>query len=349
MLEGCLCGLLNACERTQDVDRAEQWLRAAEPVIRKGNLVAVGGHCRAHYAGVLVNAGRWDAAETELRSAVQLLADRDALRDSALCRLADLRLRQGRIEQAAALLADLEYHDDAIAPLARLQLAMDRPRVAIELVDRYLSVGGRPDYVEGPLLAVSVQAHLALGEIDAANRCRDRLAALAVAQSTPALHGLAALASAQVCVATGNGDARSCWHEAITYFGSAKMPLERATARLQLARLSADDRADVAVSEASAAFRDLSELGALRAADEAAALLRSLGAPVPPGPKRGAGLTRREEEVLELLGHGLTNTEIGARLFISSKTVEHHVGRVLVKLAVRSTRGSRRPRGSHRK
>jgi tetratricopeptide (TPR) repeat protein len=116
VLEGCLCGLLNACERTHDIDRAEQWLRAAEPVIRRANLVAVGGHCRAHYAGILVAAGRWDAAETELRRAVEVLAGRDALRDSALCRLADLRLRQGRLDEAQALLADLEHHEDAIVP-----------------------------------------------------------------------------------------------------------------------------------------------------------------------------------------------------------------------------------------
>jgi DNA-binding CsgD family transcriptional regulator len=77
-------------------------------------------------------------------------------------------------------------------------------------------------------------------------------------------------------------------------------------------------------------------MGATRAADEAAALLRSLGAPARSGPKRDAGLTKREAEVLALVGHGLSNGEIGARLFISAKTVEHHVGRILAKLGVRS-------------
>ena len=39
---------------------------------------------------------------------------------------------------------------------------------------------------------------------------------------------------------------------------------------------------------------------------------------------------------LDLLGHGLYNTEIGGRLFISPKTVEHHVGRILSKLGLRN-------------
>jgi DNA-binding NarL/FixJ family response regulator len=40
--------------------------------------------------------------------------------------------------------------------------------------------------------------------------------------------------------------------------------------------------------------------------------------------------------VLELVREGLTNAEIGERLYISPKTAEHHVGRVLTKLGVRT-------------
>ena len=48
-----------------------------------------------------------------------------------------------------------------------------------------------------------------------------------------------------------------------------------------------------------------------------------------------ADLTGRERDVLELVCRGATNAEIGQELFISPKTVEHHVGRILTKLGAR--------------
>jgi DNA-binding NarL/FixJ family response regulator len=59
------------------------------------------------------------------------------------------------------------------------------------------------------------------------------------------------------------------------------------------------------------------------------------------GPRRSTmdnpgQLTSRQIEILELLTDGLTNAEIAARLYITPKTVAHHVSAILGKLDVRS-------------
>ncbi|HTI33707.1 MAG TPA: helix-turn-helix transcriptional regulator, partial [Miltoncostaea sp.] len=67
-----------------------------------------------------------------------------------------------------------------------------------------------------------------------------------------------------------------------------------------------------------------------------AALLRRLGVAGRATGRGAEGLTAREAEVLALLGAGLSNAGIAERLVISPKTAEHHVGRVLAKLGLRS-------------
>lgn len=81
-------------------------------------------------------------------------------------------------------------------------------------------------------------------------------------------------------------------------------------------------------------------LGAAPAADWARQRLRQLGVSQMPRGRRAstlahpAGLTARETEILTLLAQHLTNPQIGDRLFVSAKTVEHHVSSILGKLDV---------------
>lgn len=337
VVEGIFCSLFYACERVLDVVRAEQWLRMADDLVRRRQLTGIGGYCRAHYGGILTAAGRWEEAEAALTAAAELFAPEHVrIRGNVLCRLADLQVRQGRLEEAAQLLQGLEQHEDAVRPLAALHLARGELALAQDVLERVLERGGLVDAVEGPLLALLADVHLASGLLGEAAQAVERLAALARQQSGIYLRAVAALARGRLCVASGSADAAACLHEALSAFDEAQMPVELAQARLELARAHAASRPAVAVAEASAALETFRRAHAGRLADKAAELLRSLGAaPGPPGRGRDV-LTRRETDVLELLGHGLTNTEIGGRLFISPKTVEHHVGRILAKLGLRT-------------
>ena len=181
-----------------------------------------------------------------------------------------------------------------------------------------------------------VDVLLEQGDLEDATRVAGRLDRMASGQRGPYLRAAAALAKGRVCLASGQGDAapacrtrwrgsrgRSCrWSwpgRAWSWPGRSPEPMP-----------------EVAVAEAKAALEEFERLEAARHADAAGALLRSLGAPVRTGPKGIGALTRREAEVLELLGAGLSNPEIADRLYITRKTVEHHVGRLLAKLGLRN-------------
>ena len=90
-----------------------------------------------------------------------------------------------------------------------------------------------------------------------------------------------------------------------------------------------------------AALAIFDRLGARPAAAALRAQLRAAGARVPKGPRSATlenplGLTKRQVEILALLAEGLSNGEIAARLHISRKTADHHVGAILGKLNVHS-------------
>ena len=102
---------------------------------------------------------------------------------------------------------------------------------------------------------------------------------------------------------------------------------------------------DTGTAEGTRAGLDLLDrLGADHVAAKVRHDLRRDGATTVPSRRRSAtlanpaGLTSRQVEILGLLGDGSTNAEIARRLFISTKTVDHHVSALLSKLHVTSRR-----------
>ncbi|HEV2891745.1 MAG TPA: LuxR C-terminal-related transcriptional regulator [Frankiaceae bacterium] len=323
------CKMLHACEVTSDVRRAEEWLGLADRWVERSGRVPIRAICRTHYGGVLTAAGRWDEAEAELRESVELY-DRSyrALRGAAVVRLGALRVRQGRLAEAGELLAEAEHDAYAVRPLVELHVARGEPDLAVARVERFLREHARDD---GALLLLAVRAHLARGDRTAAVAASARLDALAAATDHPAV-------AATACHARGlvGEDAVRHLEAAVAAFAAQRLPLEEARARLDLASVLAADGSAMAVVEARGALATFQALRAARDADAATSLLRRLGVRGHSGPRGSGVLTPREEEVLALLGDGLSNADIAARLFVSPRTAEHHVSNILAKLGLGS-------------
>jgi len=340
------CSLLSSCDRSGDLRRAEEWTRLIDRLVfeRAGERpVVLHTHCRVAYGSVLWSAGNWQEAEKVMLEALGPNASRSlGHRIDVTARLAELRIDQGRTEEAARMVGP--YAEDVMmcVPVARIHLSRSEHELAVAVVRRGLRAFVGDASKRGPLLSIAVRAELGRGDHDAAAGAAGELAALAEGTDSAAIHGEAQLARGRVAMATGEATvAATCLGEAGRSFDRAERPLPAAVARLELAHALAEggNRPD-AIIEARAALGVFQRLGANPAADRTAALLRGLGdatrvRPVDHAATVGS-LTRREAEVLALIREGLTNPQIGERLFISAKTAEHHVGRVLAKLGVKS-------------
>ena len=124
------------------------------------------------------------------------------------------------------------------------------------------------------------------------------------------------------------------WQRTVDEFGYGNR-YEQARSRWWLAEaLLAADQRDAAAAEARAAHTVAVELGArpLQRAVEALARRGRLDTGITAPESTGGGLTPREHEVLVLLAEGLTNRQIGQRLYIAEKTASVHVSNILAKL-----------------
>jgi len=331
------CMTMVVCGSCFDLERATQWVQALERFIDRYGCPFLYAECRTYYGRVLFENGDWPAAEALLTEAISMSEGVfQSPHAFASGTLAELRLAQGRVEDAARVLRGVEGREEAAAAAASLHLERGEPSAAAAVLRRRLAATSQDRLDAAAVIELLGEAEIALLDGDAAIERGRALVALGAVHECHLIvaHGerLLGRAFAPRDVTT------ACAHleAALAAFIQAGIPYRTAQTRLLLARLLADSDREVAGAEARAALSVFEDLGAGRDADAAAALMRDLGVKAArTGPKNVGRLTRREQEVLALLGEGLSNPEIAQRLFVSRKTVEHHVARILAKLGLR--------------
>lgn len=231
----------------------------------------------------------------------------------------------------------------AAAGQAAVRLAQHRPRdawAAAAAAVHELRSAGAWARATG-LVPVAVEAAVACGERSAAAVLADDVAAEVAHRDAPAaaaeLHlvrGLLLRERDAPAAAESFEAARAAWQD-------IGRPYECARAAERLAGVLAASDPAGAAAHLDRCLEEYTRLGATSDASRCRHALRGTGwSPPSSRGRRGYGeqLSPREREVADLLSQGLTNQAIAEALFLSPRTVEHHVSRVLAKLGV--SRGS---------
>ena len=334
-----LCYLMDACDRVRDYGRASEWCSRIKDFVESRGLGAFYAVCRPHYAAVLMWRGHWDEAEGHLVESQRAVAEQwPPMVTESIVRMAELRWRQGRWDEAEQLFKRVEH--EGLSQLGRAELALSLGNTArsVDLVEQYLRRMPRENRIERASgLELMARAQTARGDVDAAEEALNELRDIAGRVQTAPFLGWTFAASGTVSAARGaHDDARRELEDAVYQFDKSGAPFEAGRARVELARaLRALGRTPNAAEEAQMALDAFRRLGAEREADRAVALLAELGAAAAPASSSTAdpaGLTARERDILRLIASGKSNQEIAAELVLSLRTVERHLSNIYDKI-----------------
>jgi len=303
--------------------------------------------------------GEWEGLETDAREVVDHQPDVPSL-VQATAVLGHLALADGRTEEAVRLLADavdraarcgaLPTLGTAAASLARLCLGQGDPDGARAHVGPPLEIlAAKGIWVWGTgLLPVAVATLLACDAAEGADEVCRRFAAGIRGRDAPAARAALAACDATVLEASGRpGEGAGRFARAEAAWRDVGRPYDEALAAEGRARclLRATDGVGTSRSEAEVsglhALAIFHRLGATWDEARVQRVLREHDVSVPyqrRGGRRSYGteLSPREHEVVDLAADGLTSARIAARLFLSPRTVDHHLARALRKLGMAS-------------
>lgn len=332
-----LCQLMAACERTKDFDRARQWCERVQRVSEERTFPALLAICRPHYASVLMWHGHWKEAEEHLVAAdTELMEFMPPYLTEASVRLAALRLRQGRWDEAETLFTETD-HPAARLGAAELSAMRGDLEAAYDLVERYIRQIPEADRLErAAALELLARCQAKLGRFSEAADTIVLLREIADSVATAPLRGSAAYAEATLAAQRGDLEsAQRSFEDAVDLFKAGGAPFESARARIDLAEtLAHRHRREAANREAEAARQALLEMGAAKEAERASRLLASIAQSPAGEAPNDLGFTAREMDVLGLLSAGRSNQEIAADLVLSVRTVERHISNIYQKLGL---------------
>lgn len=309
------CQLLGVCSRVRDYDRATQWCERIEVLCERLNIWAVLSVARCFYAPILIGRGKLVEAERMLIAAeiaYRTTAPHHARQAQAW--LADVRVRQGRIDDARRLLDRAEPEPSCRLTRAALALSAGDLDSAAEHAGTFLRQADGAWHVErAAALELLGRAEARRGRIEEAEVALESLERLEATVHTSPLRGSALLVRAALAESRGDlPGAQVALGDAADVLERGHTPYEAGCARLELARvLALLERRDDAERERSRGEQTLRDLRG----------------------NAGSGpLTTREIEVLQLVAQGLSNAEIGTRLHLSPHTVHRHLANIMRKL-----------------
>jgi DNA-binding NarL/FixJ family response regulator len=180
-----------------------------------------------------------------------------------------------------------------------------------------------------------IEAAIRCGEPQHAVAALQRLSERTRVANTPWGSGVEARARALL---HDDADADRLYVEAIEALGRTRMRTDLARARLLYGEWLRRERRRVEAREQlRAAYDEFTAMGAMAFAERAARELLAGGERARRRtPDTRGHLTAQEAQIARLARDGLSNSEIGARLFISPRTVEYHLHKVFTKLAISS-------------
>ena len=305
--EAC-CNMLTTCEGAAEMERLAQWCRVTDDVSRRFNGLTMYSFCRLNHASVLLAQGRFVDAEQELLAGIDMaLRGYPTFAATLQAKLAEVRLAQGRLDEAAEFLAGHEDKAFSVRALGKLWLYRGEAEPARQLLLRRLSLVSRDSMQAAPLHALLVEVQLALGDVAGAEVAAQELASLAAQTERAACQAAADYACGMVASAQHDARAWVRFEAAFERFVTLEMPFEAARARLGMARALAESDPQGAREVARRAWVDFERLGAARELDRAGELLRELGVAMGPGRRSEGLLSERETEVLDCLRFGASN------------------------------------------